>query len=230
MQTILEVQDLSFSYNPDAVSLEDITFQVLEGECLGIVGGNGAGKSTLLWCLLGLLKSGGTVRLFGERFTKKSLTRVGMVFQNPEDQLFMPSILDDAALPLVNRGRTAMEARKVAQEKFDQLGLGKLASRPATKLSIGERKRACIAAVLSTSPELILFDEPTAELDGRASNQLISLLAQLPIARIVTSHDIGFLKTIASRVLVLCEGKVLADGPAPEVLGDTALLQAARLV
>lgn len=230
MKPALEVQDLSFSYDSEEVLLQNIAFQVMEGECLGIVGGNGAGKSTLLWCLLGLLKAGGTIRLFGERLAKKSLMRVGMVFQNPEDQLFMPAILDDAALPLVNSGRPIIEARRVAQEKLDQLGLGRLALRPATKLSIGERKRASIAAVLSTSPDLILLDEPTAELDGRASNQLIDILAQLPIARIVTSHDINFVKTIASRVLVLCGGKAIADGPASEVLYDPVLLQAARLV
>ncbi len=230
MEPILDVQSLSFSYNTDEVLLKNITFQVMEGECLGIVGGNGAGKSTLLWCLLGLLKSGGNIQLFGEKPSKKSLMRVGMVFQNPEDQLFMPSILDDAALPLVNSGRTIIEARKAAQEKLDQLSLGKLAHRPATKLSIGERKRASIAAVLSTSPELILLDEPTAELDGRASSQLIALLNQLSIARIVTSHDISFLKTIATRVLVLCEGEVLAEGTASKVLHDPTLLQAARLI
>lgn len=230
MKPVLEVQNLSFSYDSDEALLEKITFQVMDGECLGIVGGNGAGKSTLLWCLLGLLKARGTIRLFGEKLTKKSLMRVGMVFQNPEDQLFMPTILDDAALPLVNGGRPITEAREIAQEKLDQLGLGALALRPATKLSIGERKRASIAAVLSTSPDLILLDEPTAELDGQASNQLTDLLAKLPIARIVTSHDINFVKTIASRVLVLCEGKAIADGPALAVLDDPALLQAARLV
>jgi cobalt/nickel transport system ATP-binding protein len=230
MNPILEVHDLSFSYNPDEASLKNISFRLMEKERLGIIGGNGAGKSTLLWCLLGLLKSGGTIRLFGEKVTKKSLMRVGMVFQNPEDQLFMPSILDDAALPLVNSGRPIVEARKVAQEKLDQLGLGKLAQRPATKLSIGERKRASIAAVLSTSPDLIVLDEPTAELDGRASSQLTVLLAHMSIASIVTSHDINFLKTIATRVLVLYEGEVLAEGPASKVLSDLNLLQAARLV
>lgn len=142
----------------------------------------------------------------------------------------MPAILDDAALPLVNRGQSITEARKVAQEKMDQLGLGTIALRPATKLSIGERKLASIAAVLSTSPDLILLDEPTAELDGRSSNQLTDLLATLPIARIVTSHNINFVRSIASRVLVLHGGKAIADGPASEVLDDPALLQAARLV
>jgi cobalt/nickel transport system ATP-binding protein len=230
MQPLLEVQDLSFGYDSDEVLLNKITFQVMERECLGIVGGNGAGISTLLWCLLGLLKAGGTIRLFGEKLTKKSLAHVGMVFQNPEDQLFMPAILDDAALSLVTTGWTIADVRRAAQEKLDQLGLGTLAPRPATKLSMGERKRASIAAALTTSPDLILLDEPTAELDGRASDQLTDLLARLPIARIVTSHDINFVRTISSRALILCGGKVIADGTASEVLSDPALLEAARLV
>jgi cobalt/nickel transport system ATP-binding protein len=229
MKPVLEVENLSFSFDPARVLLQDITFRVMDGECLGIVGGNGAGKSTLLWCMLGLLKARGTIRLFGEKLAKKAMMRVGMVFQNPEDQLFMPSILDDAALPLVNRGRTIKEARATAQHIFDQLGLGKLVHRPAMELSIGERKRASIAAALSTLPELLLLDEPTAELDGRAERQLAVLLSELSITRIVTSHDIDFLRRIASRVLVLCDGKIIADGTASEVLSDPALLEAARL-
>jgi cobalt/nickel transport system ATP-binding protein len=229
LKPVLEVENLSFNFDPARVLLQNITFRVMEGECLGIVGGNGAGKSTLLWCLLGLFKADGTIRLFGEMLAKKAMTRVGMVFQNPEDQLFMPAILDDAALPLVNRGRTLYEARETAQLKLDQLGLGKLAHRPAMELSVGERKRASIAAALSTLPELLFLDEPTAELDGRAVRQLSLLLSELSIARIVTSHDIGFLSGIASRLLVLCDGRILADRPASEVLGDPTLLQAARL-
>ncbi len=229
MKAVLEVADLTFSYHPAQMLLQSITFQAMEGECLGIVGGNGAGKSTLLWCLLGLLKAGGTVRLFGGKPTKKSIVRVGMVFQNPEDQLFMPSLLDDLALPLVNRGLGISEARRTAQSRLDQLGLGMLARRPAAQLSIGERKRASIAMALSAQPELLLLDEPTAELDGRSVSQLIAVLAQLPVTRIVTSHDIRFMNTIASRVLVLCEGRVVADGPASDVLRDQALLQTARL-
>jgi cobalt/nickel transport system ATP-binding protein len=229
LKPVLQVENLSFSYDSAEALLQNISFQVVEGECLGIVGGNGTGKSTLLWCLLGLLKYKGTIRLFGEALTRKSLMRVGMVFQNPEDQLFMPTILDDAALPLVNRGMPIMEARKTAQENFEQMGLSKLTHRPASQLSIGERKRASIAAALSTLPEMLLLDEPTAELDGRAANQLVEMLAKLHIARIITSHDITFLKRTASRVLVLCGGKFICDGTASAVFNDHALMQAARL-
>jgi cobalt/nickel transport system ATP-binding protein len=229
VKPVLELVDLSFSFDPVQALLQHVTFQVMEGECLGIVGGNGAGKSTLLWCLLGLLKASGAIRLFGERPSKKSMTRIGMVFQNPEDQLFMPSILDDVALPLVNRGLEITEARSAAQSTLDRLDLGKLAHRPAAQLSIGERKRASIAMALSARPELLLLDEPTAELDGRSVNQLAGLLTQLSVTRVVTSHDADFIGRIASRVLVLCEGKVIADGPAAQVLCDRALRQAARL-
>jgi len=223
------VDKLSFGYNSTEALLQNISFKLAEGECLGIVGGNGAGKSTLLWCLLGLLKHSGTVRLFGDIPTRKTLMRVGMVFQNPEDQLFMPAILDDAALPLVNRGTPIRQARKTAQENFEQMGLGKLINRPASEISIGERKRASIAVALSTLPELLLLDEPTAELDGRAVNQLVEALRRLPIARIIASHDTNFLKKTTSRILVLCEGRIISDGPVSDVLNDRALLQAARL-
>ena len=134
--------------------LQDIDFRVSEGESLGIVGGNGAGKSTLLWCLAGLLKAAGSIRLFGGALKPEALARVGMVFQNSEDQLFMPTLLDDVALPLVNRGLPVEAARRIALDRLGELGMRDLARRPATKLSVGERKRAAIAAALSISPEL----------------------------------------------------------------------------
>lgn len=229
MKPVLEVEDLNFSFERDQPCLRGISFQVFDGECLGIVGGNGAGKSTLLWCLLGLLKAGGSVRLFGERVGKKALARVGMVFQNPEDQLFMPALLDDVALPLVNRGIPLGEARAIGLEKLDLMGLRHLANRPATQLSIGERKRASIAAALATLPELLMLDEPTAELDGRSVRQLTNVLVQLDLTRIVTSHHLDFLRNISSRALVLCEGRIVADGPMALILHDRALIRAANL-
>ncbi len=153
-----------------------------------------------------------------------------MVFQNPEDQLFMPALLDDVALPLVNRGVGITEARRMALDKLDKLGLGDLAGRPATRLSIGEQKRASIAAALSTSPELLLLDEPTAELDGRSVRQLAGLLAKLAVTTIVTSHHLDFLRMITSRTLVLSKGRIIADGPMPDILGNQTLLQAADLI
>jgi cobalt/nickel transport system ATP-binding protein len=230
VKTVLEVTGLNFSFERSRPVLQNIDFRVSEGEYLGIVGGNGAGKSTLLWCLLGLLKASGSIRFFEEEISKRALARIAMVFQNPEDQLFMPALLDDVALPLVNRGLGISEAQRMALDKLDKLGLRDCAGRPATKLSIGERKRASIAAALSTSPELLLLDEPTAELDGRSARQLADLLAQLAVTMIVTSHHLDFLRTITSRTLVLSKGKIIADGPTPDILGNQSLLLAADLI
>jgi len=222
MKPVLEVENLSFGFERERPVLRGVSFSVVEGECVGIVGANGAGKSTLLWCLLGLLKASGKVRLLSKR--------VGVVFQNPEDQLFMPSLLEDVALALVNRGVPAADARQTAVAALERVGLAQAATRPAAQLSLGERKRASIAAALAVSPELLLLDEPTAELDGRAVRQLAGVLAGLPVARLITSHHLEFLLGLASRILVLSEGRIVAEGPADEILGDAALLEGAGLV
>ncbi len=230
MKPVLEVERLSFAYDARQPVLRDISFAVSEGECVGILGANGAGKSTLLWCLLGLLRSLGQVRWFGQPPTRTARRRVGVVFQNPEDQLFMPTISNDVALALVNRGLAAEEARERALAALAQAGLARVAGRAASQLSLGERKRAAIAAALACSPEALLLDEPTAELDPRAVRQLTALLHQLPVARLIASHHLDFLQGLCTRLLVLSEGRLIAEGPVADVLGDVALLDGAGLL
>jgi cobalt/nickel transport system ATP-binding protein len=230
MSAILEVERLGFRYDARRQALQNVTFSLAGGECLGIVGANGSGKSTLLWCLLGLHRAEGSVRLFGEPLRRKSLRRVGVVFQNPEDQLFMPKLAEDVSLPLVNRGMDRAEASAKAIAALEVAGLGDAADRPASQLSLGERKRAAIASALVTSPELLILDEPTAELDGRSVRHLGELLQTLPVARLIASHDLGFLKGLCSRIVVLLEGRIIAEGPAAVILSDAALLERAGLV
>jgi cobalt/nickel transport system ATP-binding protein len=230
MKPILEVESLLFAFNSGRPVLQDISFSVEEGECVGIVGANGAGKSTLLWCLLGLLEARGAVRFFGEKLRKSALGRIGVVFQNPEDQLFMPRLLDDVSLPLLNRGREEASATERALEALERVSLRHAAERPAAQLSLGERKRAAIAAALAGDPELLLLDEPTAELDGRAVRQLSALLRELPMARLIASHDLAFLRGLTRRVLVLSEGRIIADAAAEKILSDQALLDRAGLI
>ena len=230
MKTVLEVRELTFGYDSGQRCLHDINFSVGEGECVGIVGANGAGKSTLLWCLLGLLKAKGVVNVFGEKLSKRNLGRIGVVFQNPEDQLFMPTLLQDVTLPLLNRGATADAAADTARAALRSMGLENLGHRPASQLSLGERKRASITAVLAGSPEILLPDEPTAELDGRSVCQLTRILADLPIARAITSHHLDFLRSLASRLLVLWQGKIIAEGPTQQILSDAGLLESAGLI
>ncbi|MCC7175665.1 MAG: ABC transporter ATP-binding protein [Bryobacterales bacterium] len=230
MRRVLEVERLRFGFDPPSEVLHGVSFAVNEGECLGIVGANGSGKSTLLWCVLGLYHAGGSVKLFGEPLSRKNRHRIGAVFQNPEDQLFMPRLLEDVALPLINRGVPASTAGKQALAALEAAGLGHAAGRPAAKLSLGERKRAAIAAALVTSPELLILDEPTAELDGRSVRRLVELLGGLTVTRLVASHDLEFLRRLGARLLVLRDGAVMAEGPAADILENRALLEEAGLV
>ena len=158
MNPVLELENVSYSFDGKTDVLSDISLRIDQGEKVGIVGGNGAGKSTLLWCALGLLHDRGTVRLFGQKRDAKSLRRVGVVFQNPEDQLFMPSLLDDLMLPLLNQGISRQLESAKAEAILERVGLTALSQKPARQLSLGQRKRAAIAAALVTVPDLIILD------------------------------------------------------------------------
>ena len=230
MTPVLEVEQLTFGFHSKRPVLSDISFWVEEGECVGILGANGAGKSTLLWCLLGLYRASGVIRLFGAPATAAARRRVGVVFQNPEDQLFMPAVLEDVALALINRGVPGASARQQAAAALERVGLAAAAERPASQLSLGERKRAAIAAALVGSPDLLLLDEPTAELDGRSVRELTGVLRRLPAARLIASHHLEFLGSVCTRILVLCEARVTAEGATAEILSDAALLERAGLV
>jgi cobalt/nickel transport system ATP-binding protein len=229
MTAPLVVEDLRFAYD-SRPALNGVSFAIQPGERVALAGANGSGKSTLLWCVLGLLRPAGRVRIFGESSRGGALAKVGVVFQNPEDQLFLPSILDDVALPLINRGEPRAAARERARAALAAVGLAGCESRPATALSLGQRKRAAIAAALIDAPPLLLLDEPTAELDGRAVRQLRELLAGLSAAMLIASHDLPFLRAVATRAVVLAEGEVLRDGPVAQVLDDSDLLLRAGLI
>jgi cobalt/nickel transport system ATP-binding protein len=224
----LDVSHFSFRYETRQV-LSEITFSVESREIVGLVGANGSGKSTLLWAIAGLLKGQGDIRIFGES-PRRGLKRIGMVFQNPEDQLFMPSLAQDLAGRLVNTGheRSIAEARAIVQLR--RFGLEDSADRPASVLSLGQRKRAAIAAAMITSPDLLLVDEPTAELDGRAIRELVTVLQNDGSAKLIASHHVEFLAKVVSRVIVLQDGRIAADGSASSILEDRGLLEAAGLI
>lgn len=229
MTPVLGIDRLSLSFDGREV-LREISFSVQAGERVGLIGGNGAGKSTLIWSALGLLPSRGTVRLFGEKPGKHALARVGMVFQNPEDQLFMPSLLEDLSLSLMNRGLPPDECRARAIGALEQVGLAARAAEPAANLSLGQRKRAAVALALCSSPDLLVLDEPTAELDGRSVRQFEEVLNGLTCTLIVASHHLDFLKRIVQRAIVLIDGAVAVDGPAARLLADADLLLRAGVI
>ncbi len=215
MTHVLLAESLEFRYGARTV-FRNLSFAIAAGESAGLAGPNGAGKSTLLWCLMGLLRPhSGRVEV---------RVPFGAVFQNPDDQLFMPSILEDAAMPLENRGATRHEAREKALEALAAVGLEHAASRPGHALSAGERKRAALACALALSPGLLLLDEPTSELDPRAARLLAAHLNRLSCAKLIASHDLAFLRRTASRLLILDESCLAADGPAEILLNDEELL------
>lgn len=216
MTVIARVEGLIFRYGGRTV-LDSLSFEIAAGESAGLAGPNGAGKSTLLWCLMGLLRPhGGAAEIRG---------RFGAVFQNPEDQLFMPSILDDVALPLENRGAPREEALRRAHEALAATGMEHAAHRPAHQLSAGERKRAALACALALKPDLLLLDEPTSELDPRAARLLAGHLNRQGCAKLIASHDLEFLRRTTMRLLILDEGRIAADGPVDALLGDEKLLE-----
>jgi cobalt/nickel transport system ATP-binding protein len=228
LSAALEVVNLRVTRDGRRV-LDDVSFHLDENEGLCVLGRNGAGKSTLLWALAGLLRHEGTATWFGET-RRPAPGRIGFVFQNPEDQLFLPSLLDDLMLPLRNAGVKREEAETRAQEALEAVGLGELAEREAAQLSLGQRKRAAIALALVRRPEALLLDEPSAELDGSSVRRLAALLRALRQPRIVATHHLEFAREVASRAVVLDEGRVVAQGPMGEVLGDAALLERCGLV
>lgn len=230
MTLILEAYQLGFSYLQDHPVFEGLNLEVHAGESTGLIGGNGSGKSTLLWCLLGLLRARGEIRLFGEEWNRRALQRIGVVFQNPEDQLFMPSVAEDLQLVLTNSRRDEGDVSARALELLDQAGLMGVARRSVSQLSLGERKRVAIVATLAHNPDLLLLDEPTAELDGRARRQLIEVLQRLSVSRLIISHDLDFLRKVTTRLLVLGEGRILGYGTTEKVLDDESLLLQAGVI
>jgi cobalt/nickel transport system ATP-binding protein len=230
MSLVLEVNHFRFAYSSETPVFQDLSFSIQAGECVGLVGGNGSGKSTLIWCLLGLLKADGELRLFDTRWNKKLLHRIGVVFQNPEDQLFMPTVLEDLKLTWMQEKIPSTEAARRARLLLNLAGLEGIEDRSCSQLSMGERKRAAIAAALARTPELLLLDEPTAELDGRATRELAGVLDRLTITRLIASHDLAFLEKLADRLIVLGNGKILAAGDTASILSNHALLEQAGLI
>jgi len=228
--TAIEIRHLSFSYPDGHQALKGLNLAVEGGECLGLVGPNGAGKSTLLLHLNGLIPSpNGAVRILGEGINKQSLPgvrqKVGLVFQNPDDQLFCPTLFEDVAFgPLNNQvlaeevpGRVAQALKKVGLEGFEQ--------RSPHHMSVGEKRKASLATILSMDPEIIVLDEPSSNLDPRSRKELIRLLASFPQTRIVATHDLEMVLQLCDRVALMDQGAVVALGLPEEVLSDEGLLK-----
>lgn len=231
---LVEAQDVHYAYPDGTPALRGVSFRITHGESVGLIGANGAGKSTLLLHLSGaLMPTAGTINVGGYALTKDTLAQVrrtvGMVFQDPDDQLFMPTVRDDVAFGPLNMGLTQAEADRRAREALETVGAGDLADRPPYRLSGGQKRAAAIATVLSMSPAILAMDEPTSGLDPWARRRLLGLLAGFAHTKIIAGHDLDMIMALCGRVILLHEGRVAADGPAGEILRDGALLAASRL-
>ena len=231
---IIEAADLHFRYPDGTEALRGITFSVLPGEAVDLVGANGAGKSTLLHHLNGTVTpSRGTVRIDGLPVVAANLARirkaVGMVFQDADDQLFMPTVFEDVAFGPANLGLDEEEVRvRVlgALATVDALGLS---AKPPYRLSAGEKRRVAIATALAMEPAILVMDEPTSGLDPRGRRHLLNLLKAFGHTKIIATHDLDLVMDLCPRTLVIHAGEIMADGPTREIFMDEALLATCRL-
>jgi energy-coupling factor transporter ATP-binding protein EcfA2 len=245
---VIELRDLSFHYPDGRFALRGISFRLDAGESVGLVGPNGAGKSTLLLHLNGILPSRGQYEHHHHHLTDDMHThsaesrvwvnglpateanlpqirrRVGLLFQDPDDQLFCPSVIEDVMFGPLNLGHAPNAAREVAERSLNAVGLAGYDDRLPHHLSFGERKRVCLAGVLACEPIVLALDEPTSNLDPRGRRQFMNILRDLPAVKIIATHDLEMVLELCSRVIVLDEGRVHADGPARSILADEHLL------
>lgn len=231
---LVETRDLAYAYPDGTLALRGVTCRFHHGEAVGVVGANGAGKSTLLLHFNGLLlPQSGEVRIGDLPVTASTRTQihrtVGFVFQDADDQLFMPTVEEDVAFGPLNMGLPADEVRARVQAALQTVGAAHLAARAPYRLSGGEKRAVAIAGVLAMSPDVLVLDEPSAGLDPAARRRLITLLRSFTHTKVIATHDLDLVLDVCTRVLVLHEGRVQADGAPEEIFGDAELLQRCHL-
>jgi len=214
---MLNLQNITVVYPDGTKAVDDLDFNAGKGENIALIGENGSGKTTLLLAIAGVLeKLSGTVTIDGIQLAKKTVNeirkRTGLVFQNPDDQLFMPLIFDDIAFGCRNLGMSENEIKMRVDETLERLNISHLRNRSSLKLSGGEKRMAAMATVLAMEPSVLMFDEPTAFLDHKARRTLIETLKKLHHTKIVATHDLAFVAEVCDRVIILKNGRVAADG------------------
>jgi cobalt/nickel transport system ATP-binding protein len=229
---VIQARHLTVKYVPadEPAALRDISFRVRRGERVALLGANGAGKSTLFLALVGALApASGGLSVAGIPVEKKTLPearrKLGMVFQNPDDQLFMPTVYEDIAFGPRNYAVAENLIKDRADRILEELGISHLASRMSAKLSGGEKRLAALAGVLVMEPEALLLDEPSSFLDPRSRRRLTGILLGLKQTLMIATHDIEFARNVCERVILLKDGRIAADGPGAEILGNARLLE-----
>ena len=230
---MIEFQNVTFSYDAKQPVIQNIDFIVKKGEAVGLIGANGAGKSTIMRLLLGLLPAEGVITVDGLLVEKQNLSlirkKVGYVLQDSDNQMFMPTVYEDMMFGLRNYGMTKDEAEARVDEILKQLGLEQLKYRYNHKISGGEKRMAAIATVLAMEPEVILMDEPSTALDPFNRRTVIRTIQSLPQTKLLASHDLDMILETCDRVILLSQGRIVADGDCRTILSDQALLERNRM-
>ena len=225
---MMNINHLSVVYPDKTIAVDHIDLTIQNEETVALIGANGAGKTSLLLALVGVIPSEGEITVDEIRLDKHSLgeirRRVGVVFQNPDNQLFMPTIYDDVAFGLRNYGMPEKEIEAKVDYYLKELGILHLKNRSPMKLSGGEKRIAAIATVLAMEPSVMLFDEPTAFLDPKARRNLINLLNRLPHTKLIASHDLPFVAEVCDRAVVLKKGVIFADDIPSNLIYDQQLM------
>jgi cobalt/nickel transport system ATP-binding protein len=214
---IINLSDISFAYPGSSKALDKLNLQFHQGDRLGLIGPNGSGKTTMFHIIMGLLKpSSGTIEIFGrqvngERDFRSVRERIGLLFQDADDQLFSPTVLEDVAFGPLNLGKSQEEAKDIAQSTLELLGLSGFEDRITYKLSGGEKKLVSLATVLAMEPEILLLDEPSNGLDDNTKARLMEALSQLDLSYILISHEIDFLSETTDSVCEMRNGKIFID-------------------
>jgi len=232
MTAAIAVSDLDFRYGDGTHALRGVSFSIAEGESVGLIGPNGAGKSTLLLHLNGLLPEGwkdqGSVLVGGIPINPENLgevrRKVGLLFQDSNDQLFCPTVFEDVAFGPQQLGLTEAEVRERVAKALARAGIPGFEARAPHHLSVGEKRRVCLAGVLACDPSILVLDEPTSSLDPRGRRELKKLLRQIAITKLIATHDLELVVELCSRVIVLDEGTIVAQGPTVELLSDEELM------
>ena len=222
MTPLIEVRDLRFQYEDGTKALDGVSFTLAPGETVAVFGANGSGKTTFILHLNGILRGEGSVTVCGMTVNSETLaavrSKIGMVFQDSDEQLFMPTVLEDVSFGPLNLGLTPEEAATRAKAALEQVGMAHALAKAPYHLSAGEKRRVALAGVLAMNPEILVLDEPTTFLDPPGQRNLLQLLHDLPQAKLIITHNTRFAAALASRAVFFEKGKLIGDGPVEEIV------------
>jgi cobalt transport protein ATP-binding subunit len=232
MNAAIEITNLKYHYHDGTEALRGVSFRIAPGECVALLGPNGSGKSTVLLHLNGILpekpSAEGAVKILGETVVPQNVEKirrqVGLVFQDPDDQLFCPTVQEDVAFGPQQLGLGGAEVAARVEKSLAQVGLAGFGRRATHHLSHGEKRRACLAGVLACEPAILALDEPTSDLDPRGRREFKALLRRIPATKLIATHDLELAVELCSRAIVMDGGLVVADGPVFDLLNDEKLM------